>query len=418
MNLRVRLALMSFLQFGVWGAYLTCMGLHLMELGMGHHIGSFFAMQGFVSLFMPTLMGIVADRWIPAQRLYGFCHLMAGVFMILTGLYGQQEGTHAAFPVLFGLYSMSVAFYMPSLALSYSVSYNALLKEGMDPVRTFPPIRVFGTIGFIAMMWLVDILDYEHTHHQFLVSGMLSLLLFLYAFTLPSCPVNGNRGKQSFAETFGLQAFVLFKKRPMAVFLVFSMFIGVCLHITNGFATPFINHFQRVPAYADSFGVRYPLILYSISQFSETFCILLIPFFMKRFGIKRVVLIAMVAWFFRFGLLGMGNPGSGVWMFVLSMIVYGVAFDFFNISGSLYVNQSTDPGLRSSAQGLFMLMTNGVGATLGSLAAQAVVNAHTMDGQVEWSTCWYIFAGYAIVIGLLFYLMFHPQQERVREARV
>lgn len=415
MNLKVRLAVMNFLQFAVWGSYLTCMGIYLSKIGMGNHIGSFFAMQGVVSIFMPALMGIVADRWIPAQRLLGYCHLLAGTFMILAGWYGYQQGNHAEFSVLFGLYAMSIAFYMPSLALSYSVAYSVLAKAELDTIKDFPPIRVFGTIGFIAMMWLVDVLDFEQNQNQFIMSGALSVLLFLYSFTLPACPVNTDGNKKSFAEALELQAFSLFKQKKMAIFFVFSIFLGVSLQITNGFATPFIDHFQAMPEYADSFGVNYPVVLYSISQISETCCILLIPFFMKRYGIKNVMLIAMLAWVLRFALLGMGNPGSGVWMFILSMIVYGVAFDFFHISGSLFVNKSTDASIRSSAQGLFMLMTNGIGATLGSLAAQAIVNAHTNStGEIGWTTCWYIFAVYALIVAIAFALIFRPKKEEVQ----
>lgn len=414
MNLKVRLAVLSFLEFAVWGAYLTCMGIYLNRIGMGNHIGSFFAMQGIVSLFMPALMGIVADRWIPAQRLLGYCHLFAGTFMILTAWYGYQQGSHAEFAVLFALYSVSIAFYMPTLALSNSVAYHSLTSAAMDIVKAFPPIRVFGTVGFIAMMWLVDILNYEQNQNQFLVSGILSVLLFFYTFTLPQCPVNKSGEKRSFIEASGLQAFSLFKQKKMAIFFVFSMLLGVCLQITNGFATPFIDHFKAIPEYADAFSVKYPVVLYSVSQISETCCILLIPFFMKRYGIKNVMLIAMFAWVLRFGLLGMGNPGSGVWMFILSMIIYGVAFDFFNISGSLFVDKVVDPGLRCSAQGLFMLMTNGIAATVGSFTAQAIVTEHTaVDGSVAWSNCWYIFAVYALVVGVAFAVVFRPKKEEV-----
>lgn len=414
MDLKVRLSVMNFLEFAVWGAYLTCMGIYLSRIGMGGYIGSFFAIQGIVSLFMPALMGIVADRWIPAQRLLGYCHLLAGIFMILAAWYGYQQGNQAEFAVLFVLYSVSVAFYMPTLALSNAVAYYALTSVGMDTVKTFPPIRVFGTIGFIAMMWIVDVLDFEQNQNQFLISGLLSVLLFLYTFTLPNCPVNKDSEKKSFVEAFGLQAFSLFKQKKMAIFFIFSIFLGVSLQITNGFATPFIDHFKMIPEYADAFGVKYPVVLYSISQISETCCILLIPFFMKRYGIKIVMLIAMLAWVFRFGLLGMGNPGNGVWMFVLSMIIYGVAFDFFNISGSLYVYKMTDHRIRSSAQGLFMLMANGIGATVGSFAAQAIVTAYTeANGNVEWSNCWYIFAVYALVVGLAFAMIFRPKKEEI-----
>lgn len=421
MNLKVRLALINFLEFAVWGAYLTSMGRYLGNVGMSMDIGWFYSMQGIVSIFMPALMGIIADRWIQAQRLLGLCHLMAGAFMFLAALYGMTSEANSEFSVLFTLYSVSVGFYMPTLALSNSVAYNALTKAGMDTVKDFPPIRVFGTIGFIVSMWFVDLMGFQVNQNQFVVSGVLSVVLFLYTFTLPACPVVSGGEKKSVIEALGLKAFTLFKRKDMAIFFIFSMLLGVSLQITNGFANPFISSFAAMPEYADTFGVQHANILISLSQISETCCILLIPFFMKRFGIKNVMLIAMFAWVLRFGLFGLGNPGSGVWMFVLSMIVYGVAFDFFNISGSLYVDKSTDSSIRSSAQGLFMLMTNGIGATVGTLCAQAVINAYTTGKQVgddfytvgDWQTCWFIFAGYALIIGLSFALVFRPRKEHV-----
>lgn len=399
---------MNFLEFAVWGAYLTCMGIYLGNIGMGTHIGTFYAVQGIVSIFMPAVMGIIADRWIQAQRLMGFCHLLAGLFMFGTAWYGYQAGHNANFTTLFLLYSLSVAFYMPTLALTNSVAYSALNQAGLDTVKAFPPIRVFGTIGFICTMWFVDIMGYKSTQMQFVVSGVLSILLFLYSFTLPKCAVCKTGQKKSLVDAFGLKAFALFKQKKMAIFFIFSMLLGVSLQITNGFATPFIESFKSIPEYAGTFGVKYPVILYSISQISETLCILMIPFFMKRYGIKNVMLIAMFAWVLRFGLLGLGNPGSGVWMFITSMIIYGVAFDFFNISGSLFVDKATDPSIRSSAQGLFMLMTNGIGATVGSFAAQAVVDSHTTAGITTWPSCWFTFAGYALLVCVSFALMFRP----------
>lgn len=400
---------MNFLEFAVWGAYLTCMGIYLSNIGMASHIGAFFAMQGIVSIFMPALMGIIADRWVPAQRLLGYCHLLAGAFMLMTAWYGHAQGQEAQFGTLFGLYSLSVAFYMPTLALTNSVAYNALTRAGLDTVKDFPPIRVLGTVGFICTMWFVDIMGFKTNELQFVTSGVLSVVLFLYSFTLPACPVSCGDERKSVVDALGLRAFSLFKDRHMAIFFIFSMLLGVSLQITNGFATPFIESFAKIPEYAETFGVKHSVILYSISQVSETLCILMIPFFMKRYGIKNVMLIAMFAWVLRFGLLGAGNPGAGVWMFVASMIIYGVAFDFFNISGSLFVDRSTDPHLRSSAQGLFMLMTNGLGATIGSFAAQAVVNANTVDGVTSWQSCWYTFAAYALVVGVAFAIIFRPK---------
>lgn len=410
MMLKIRLALMNFLEFAVWGAYLTSMGTYLVNHGMAQHIGIFYAMQGIVSIFMPAIMGIVADRWIPAQRLLGFCHLIAGLFMGAMVYYANTAGGDIAFGTLFTLYSISVAFYMPTLALSNSVAYNALTKAGLDTVKDFPAIRVFGTVGFICTMWLVDLMGFQANEFQFATSGLIGILLFLYTFSLPACPVSSSNEKQSISEALGLKAFALFKQKRMAIFFIFSMLLGVSLQITNGFANPFITSFGSIPEYADTFGVQHANMLISLSQMSETVCILLIPFFMKRFGIKNVMLIAMFAWVLRFGLFGAGNPGSGVWMFILSMIVYGVAFDFFNISGSLFVDKSTDSEIRSSAQGLFMLMTNGIGATIGTLGAQQVVNHFTVDGVTEWQSCWYIFAAYALAVGIAFALIFRPKK--------
>ena len=377
MSLKIRLIVMNFLQFAVWGAYLTSMSRYLGPAGMGAHIGIFYSVQGIVSIFMPAIMGIIADRWVPAQKLLGASHLLAAAFMLATGLYGLQAGTDVSFSLFFTLYTLSVAFYMPTLALSNSVAYSILEKGGMDTVKAFPPIRVFGTVGFICTMWLVDVIGFQTTAMQFVVSAVIGLVLGTYAFTLPNCPVSTGTKNKTLVEALGLDAFKLFKQRKMALFFIFSMFLGVSLQITNGFANPFIASFEALPQYATTFGVQHANILISLSQISEALCILLIPFFLKRYGIKNVMLIAMSAWVLRFGFFGLGNPGNGVWLLIFSMLVYGVAFDFFNVSGSLFVDKETPHNLRASAQGMFMLMTNGVGATIGTLGAQYVVNQFT-----------------------------------------
>lgn len=415
-HIRLRLTVLNFLQFAVWGAYLTSMGRYLGSISFdGVSIGSFYGMQGIVSLFMPALMGIVADRWVPAQRLLGLCHLLAGVFMLSAWYY---TGSVAApeYGTLYLLYSLSVAFYMPTLALSNSVAYSCLERSGADLVKAFPPIRVFGTVGFICTMLLVSFLGLEATSGQFLVSGGISLVLMLYTFTLPHCPT-AQGSQRGLIDALGLRAFTLFRQPRMAMFFVFSMLLGVSLQITNGFANPYLGAFGSIPEYAETLGVRYSNVLIALSQASETLCILLIPFALKRFGIRNVMLIAMLAWVLRFALLGAGDPGGGVWLFVLSMLVYGVAFDFFNVSGSLFVDRETDRDIRSSAQGLFMIMTNGIGATIGSFAAGAITK-HFVDSQTEplariagWQTSWYIFAGYSLLVAVLFLILFRDKAE-------
>ena len=418
-GISIRLIIMNFLQYAIWGAYLTSMGSYLVNIGLGAKIGIFYAMQGIVSIFMPAIIGIIADKYIQAQKVLGLCHGIAGLAMIAAGYYGLVAGDSVNFATLFSLYSISVAFYMPTIALSNSVAYSGLEKFGMDTVKDFPPIRVFGTVGFICSMLFVNFMSidgvqFQLSYNQFFTSGVIGLVLAAYAFTLPACPVAKGGESKSVAEAFGLKAFALFKKKDMAIFFIFSMLLGVSLQITNGFANPFITHFKEIPEYANAWGAQNANALISLSQLSETLCILLIPFAMKFFGIKKVMLIAMFAWVFRFGLFGVGNPGSGVWMFVLSCLVYGVAFDFFNISGSLYVNMKTDEKIRSSAQGLFMLMTNGIGATIGTLGAQEIVNKFVYNAaEPSWSTAWYIFAAYALVVGVLFMILFKDPKKQV-----
>jgi NHS family xanthosine MFS transporter len=391
------------------------MGTYLFGIGLAENIGIFYAMQGIVSLFMPALIGIVADRWIQAQKLLGICHLLAAMFMAATGYYALSAA-QVEFSTLFTLYSLSVAFYMPTLGLSNSVAYTGLGSAGLDTVKHFPPIRIWGTIGFICAMWCCDLSGFQSTAWQFVQSAIIGVVLGLYAFTMPQCPTNKSNSNKSFVEALGLNAFALFKQKKMALFFIFSVLLGVSLQITNGFANPFISDFGQVAEYANTFGVQHANILISLSQISETLCILLIPFCLKRFGIKKVMLMAMFAWVLRFGLFGLGNPGAGVWMFLLSMIVYGVAFDFFNVSGSLFVDKETDESLRSSAQGLFIMMTNGIGATIGTLGAQQVINHFVGDSagvaRMEgWSHSWLIFAAYALVVALLFAVVFKYKHE-------
>ena len=397
---------MNFLQYGVWGAWLISLGAYLGGVlnFSGVQIGSFFATMGIASLFMPALMGVVADRWIPAQRLLGLLHLLSAGCMIFAA-------TQTEYMALYTAVLLGVIFYMPTISLSNTVAYNALSKNGLDTVKDFPPIRVWGTVGFICSMISVDLLGFAQSANQLYFSAALGIVLGLYSFTLPQCDTNKNRKSEGWLDALGLRAFALFKEKRMAVFFIFSMFLGVSLQITNAFANDYLtNYFGGIAEYAGTFGVEHANILISLSQLSETLCILLIPFFLKRYGIKNVMLISMLAWVLRFALLGLGNPGGGVWMLILSMIVYGVAFDFFNISGSLYVEKETTPEIRASAQGVFMMMTNGFGATLGSYAAGKVVDLY------GWPQSWYIFAGYAFVVAILFAVLFrykhNPEEAR------
>ncbi|WP_455498434.1 nucleoside permease [Coprobacter sp.] len=400
MNVKLRLIIMNFLQFFIWGSWLISLGGYMGgSLGFeGGQIGAIFATMGIASVFMPGLLGIIADRWMNAERLLGICHLLGAVLL-------YYASTLTTYEPMYWVMLLNMMVYMPTLALTNAVSYNALERYKMDIVKDFPPIRVWGTIGFICAMWAVDLSGIARSPMQLYVGSAAALMLGIYSFTLPSC-IPTKSQKKSMLSAFGLDALVLFKQKKMAIFFLFSMLLGAALQVTNTFGGSFLDSFKSIPEYEHSFGVEHPNILLSISQMSETLFILAIPFFLKRFGIKQVMLISMFAWTLRFGLFGLGNPGSGLVLLILSMIVYGMAFDFFNISGSLFVEKETSPAIRASAQGLFMIMTNGLGAIIGGNASGWVVDYFTHDGITNWPAAWYVFAGYAAIIGIIFAIVF------------
>ncbi len=413
--IQVRLAALNFLEFAVWGAYLISLGNYLFSIGLEKQIGWFYAVQGIVSLFMPAIVGIIADRWMQAQKMLSLCHLLAGCFMAAAGIYCLTT-PQIDFAPLFALYTVSVAFFMPTIGLANSVAFNALNRAGMDTIKYFPPIRVFGTVGFICSMLFVNFTQFQGNAFQLITSAVLSFCLAAYALNMPKCPTNP-AGSGSIIDVLGLRAFKLFKVKRMAVFFIFSMLLGVSLQITNSYGNTFITSFSAIAEFADTWGAHNANALISLSQMSETLCILLIPFCLKRFGIKGVMLMSMFAWVLRFLFFGLGDTGGGLWLLVLSCIVYGVAFDFFNVSGGLYVDRETTKDIRSSAQGLFMIMTNGIGATVGTLAAQSIVNYFvfsqtTPEGQhAGWVTSWFIFAAYALVVALLFMFIFKDSKK-------
>jgi NHS family xanthosine MFS transporter len=401
MNSKLRLILMNFLEFFVWGAWLTSLGGYLHDVlhFTGVQIGSIFGTMGIASIFTPALFGIVADRWINAERVLGICHILGAVFLL-------WASTLTSFGMFYLAMLLNSLVFMPTLALNATVSYIVLEKKGFPIVKDFPPIRVWGTVGFIVAMWTVDLCGWNISHSQLYVSAGVAIFLGIYAFTMPACtPLKAARRK-GIVSALGLDAFILFRKRKMLIFFIFSMLLGAALQITNAFGSTFLRDFSNSPGYADAFGVRHSNILLSISQISETLFILTIPFFLRKFGIKQVILMSIFAWVFRFGLFGIGNPGGGLVFLILSMIIYGMAFDFFNISGSLFVERESDIKIRASAQGLFMLMTNGIGAFLGTYISGRVVDHFTVDKIQDWHSIWFSFAGYALVLGIIFPFVF------------
>ncbi|MFZ2906306.1 MAG: nucleoside permease [Cyclobacteriaceae bacterium] len=402
MNIKLRLTIMNFLEFFVWGSWLISLGGYMFTLEgdmstRGALVGATYATMGIASLFMPTAMGILADRLINAERVLGICHIAGAIL-----LYWASTVTDAN--VLYYVILLNSLFFMPTIALNNTVSYSILANRGLEVQKVFPPIRVWGTVGFIVAMWSVDLLGWTKSSNQFLFAAAAGLVMGIYSLTMPACkPARATKGS-SLVNTLGLDAFVLFKESRMMIFFFFAMLLGAALQITNAFGEAFLHDFES--SYAGTFAVEHPSLLISLSQISETLFILTIPFFLKKFGIKVVMFMSIIAWVLRFGLFGIGNPDGGLIFLVMSMIVYGMAFDFFNISGSLFVEKESPVNIRASAQGLFMLMTNGIGAYLGGLLSGLVVDFFTVDGVRNWQNIWFTFAGYGIFLAIIFPLMF------------
>ncbi|MEO6613284.1 MAG: nucleoside permease [Chitinophagaceae bacterium] len=417
MNTKLRLTVLSFLQFYVWGAWLITIGTYFFSNGMGTgaQFGAIFSTLAISSIIMPALTGIIADRWINAERLYGVLHILYGGFLFYVT---QVHDADTLYYVIFG----AMLCYMPTISLSNSISYTILKRENYDVVKVFPPIRVWGTIGFIAAMWTTNLSGSKANTNQFLIGAVGAILLGIYSFTLPKCPPQRSISKNaSIVDQLGLKAFALFAKYKMALFFIFSMFLGAALQLTNMYGDTFLDDFKKIPEYGPgSFVVKNSTIIMSISQISETVFILTIPFFLKRFGIKKVMLFSMFAWVLRFGLFAYGNPADGLWMIILSCIVYGMAFDFFNISGSLFVETTTDSSIRSSAQGVFMMMTNGFGAYMGAKVSGFLIDKYftVNGGDKDWHNIWLSFAAYSLVVAILFAIFFRHKHNPAEVANI
>lgn len=397
-----RLKIMFFLQFFIWGAWLVTLGAYMINTlhFTGAQVGLVYGAKGIACIIMPSIVGIIADRWVKANRLYALCHFLGAIALFTAADISDPN-------MMFFVMLFNAMVYMPTIALSNTISYICLEKAGLDTVKNFPLVRVFGTVGFIFAMWVISLSGLELSNIQLYIASGVSVALAIYALTLPQCPTSGVKKGSSWVSLLGLDAFVLFRQKKMAVFFLFAMLLGVSLQISNTFASPFMHDFYRNPLFKDSLVVKYPSILLSMSQMAEVFFILTIPFFLSRFGIKRVMMISMAAWTLRFALFAFGDPSfGGMVLLLLSMLVYGCAFDFFNISGAIFVEKEVDHTIRASAQGLFMTMVNGVGAYVGAIASGHVVDHFTVDGVKDWQSIWLSFAAYTVVLVIIFAFSF------------
>ncbi len=443
--MKTRLSILYILQFGVWGCYLTCFGQFLGAGGLGADIAWFYAAIGLVSILTPPLLGRLADRTGRPELLLGLCHLAAACVMLVLWRYGMTH-PKLEFGVFYPLYLVFLALYMPTMALANTSTFGLLTQHGHNTVTAFPTIRIWGTVGFVGAMWFVNSaywhdgalgfafsdandaghLRFQYNAMQLLCSGIVGLAAAAYSFSLPRLkPADKTTAKAPSAMSLPAALRAMFSRRDIAIFLCFVVFTGVCLQISNGFATPFITHFMGIPEYAHSLASGNATMLFSLSQIAEAVCILLVGISLKWRGIRYVYAIGLLAWALRFLLFGTGNPGDGLWMLVGSMLVYGIAFNFITIAGHLHIQQVAPEGTKGFAQGLMMFMSNGLGATFGTIAAGAIVNhwCHWQPVAIadtgttmrlfmgDWQWPWLIFAAYTLAILLLWLALTHPRKK-------
>lgn len=407
MTLKLRLIVLQVLQYFILGCWILTIGAYWFQTRQwpGTEFGAIFSTIGIASLFMPALAGIVADRWINAEKLYAAFHLGGALTLFVM--------PQVASPTqMFWVMLLNMVFYTPTISLSVAVSYSAMQAAGMDVVRDYPPIRVWGTVGFIIALWVVSLSGLETSATQFLIASAASLALAVYSLTLPKCPPLAKSISGDWVSNLGLRGFTLLKDSNMAIFFLFIMLLGAALQLSSAYGDTFLHDFRAIDEFRQAFAVRHPAVILSISQISEVLFILVIPFVMRRFGIKTVVLVSMLAWALRFALFAYGDPAGGLWMIVLSCVIYGIAFNFFHISGSLFIETAVEPSMRASAQGLFFTMSNGFGALFGSLAGGIVIDQYfVVNGSFDWHGIWLAFAGFAAMTAVLFGMLFRSPPE-------
>ncbi|MEK6321066.1 MAG: nucleoside permease [Acidobacteriota bacterium] len=390
-----RLSLMMFLQFFVWGSWFVTLGTHLGDIGFtGSQIGYTYLMNNVAAIISPFFVGMVADRYFSSQKVMGVLHLIGGVI-----LYLSADVTTVGW-LVFGLLLYNLA-YMPTLALVNAVSFHQM----KSPDAEFPRVRVWGTIGWIAAGLTITLIqfkflaDVEKSSMPMKMAAVASIVMGLYSFTLPDTPPQ-NVGKGVTAgEVLGLKALRLMKERSFFIFVLCSLLISIPLAFYYNFTNLFLN----------DLGMQGVAGKQSMGQMSEVIFMILMPFFFVRLGVKKMLLVGMLAWVARYALFANGNLGASVWMLYAGILLHGICFDFFFVTGQIYTDRKASKDIRASAQGFIALITYGVGIGLGSLVSGLVVDAFTVNGVKDWQTIWYIPSAFAAVIALFFVMAFRDK---------
>jgi nucleoside transporter len=397
LSIRVRLSTLMFLQYFVWGAWSVTMGTWLGQtLGFsGEQIGLAFGTTALAAMVSPFFVGMVADRFLATERILSVLHVVGGVILYIASL----QTRFGPFYLVLLAYAMC---YMPTLALSNSLSF----RQMTDPGREFPPIRVLGTIGWIVAGLAIGTLGMEATAMPMRVAAAASMLLGVFSLALPHTPPH-SRGKASLSDVLGLDALKLLRERTFAVFVLGSFLVCIPLQFYYAFANPFLNELQVANAAGKM----------TLGQMSEVFFMLVMPWFFRRLGVKAMLLIGMAAWAARYVLFAYGDNGSLVWMLYGGILLHGICYDFFFVTGQIYVDRRAPADLRAAAQGFIAFVTLGVGMFIGSWISGRIVDAFAVPGGGHaWDRIWVVPAAGAAIVLLLFALFFRAESTEVREA--
>ena len=392
-RIRVLLSVAMFFQFFIWGSWFVTMGTYLFEIGFqGPDIGAAYSTTGWAAIFSPLFVGMIADRYFAAQKVLGFLHLLGGVCLY----WAAQITAPGAFFWVLLLYTLC---YMPTLALVNSIAFRQMDDPGVE----FPNVRVLGTIGWIAAGWLIGLMQIEATAAPLKIAAGASVLTGLFSFFLPHTPPKSSGEKATLSEVLGLKALSLMRERSFAVFAITSLLVTIPLAFYYNFANAFLNEV----------GMENAAGKMTFGQMSEIIFMVLMPFFFARLGVKKMLLIGILAWVVRYALFALGNNDALVWMYYGGIILHGICYDFFFVTGQIYVDKKADADLRSSAQGFIALITYGVGILIGAQISGQVVQHYALaDGTHEWAPVWLMAAVMAAVVAVLFAFFFKDQDGR------
>jgi len=396
---RLELSAMMFLEFFIWGAWYVTMGTYLDKVlhASGADVGKAYSAMAIATIFSPFFVGMIADRFFAAQKVLGVLHLLGATLLY----YITTVNDASTFYWIILLYSLCFA---PTLALVNSVAF----RQMSDTTKQFAGIRVLGTIGWIVTGWLIDKvfkIGPDQLAFTFKMAAVASVALGLLSFFLPNTPPKAKGTKTTFAQILGSDAFVLFKNRSFTVFFIASILICI----------PLSFYYSLTNLFLTNAGMKDPTSNMTFGQFSEALFILLIPFFFRSLGVKWMIAVGMIAWSVRFLLFGYGDAGPNLWMLFAGILLHGVCFDFFFVTGQIYTDSKAGLKIQSSAQGMITMATYGVGMWIGTLLSGYVKDYYTIDNVVQWKSIWMVPAGIAAAVLIIFVLLFRDKATVVKE---